>query len=131
VAVRLLDTNIVSYLLKNHPLATRYRPHLAGHTLAVAFMTAAELYAWGRRARWGPGRWARLDATLGGFLVIHSDDALCRQWAEVRHLRAARPIDTADAWIAAAALVHGLELVTHNPADFHGIPGLTVISEAP
>jgi tRNA(fMet)-specific endonuclease VapC len=131
VAVRLLDTNIVSYLLKRHALATRYRPHLAGHTLAVAFMTVAELHDWARRSNWGPGRLARLDATLRGFVVIHSDDALCRQWAEVRHVRRTQPIDTADAWIAAAALAHGLELVTHNPSDFQGIPGLTIISEAP
>ncbi len=94
-------------------------------------MTAAELYEWARRARWGPGRLARLDVTLRGYLVIHSDDALCRQWAEIRYLRAARPIDTADAWIAATALAHGLELVTHNPTDFQGIPGLTIITEAP
>jgi hypothetical protein len=37
----------------------------------------------------------------------------------------------ADAWIAATALEFRLELVTHNPADFQGIPGLIVITEAP
>ncbi len=33
--------------------------------------------------------------------------------------------------IAATARAFGLELVTHNPADFAGIPGLTVITEVP
>ena len=37
----------------------------------------------------------------------------------------------ADCWIAATALEHGLELVTHNPRDFAGIPGLIIITEAP
>ncbi len=37
----------------------------------------------------------------------------------------------ADCWIAATALAFGLELVTHNPADFRGIPGLAVVTEAP
>jgi tRNA(fMet)-specific endonuclease VapC len=131
VAIRLLDTNIVSYLLKRHVLFARYRVHLAGHTLAVAFMTVSELHEWARRSNWGPSRMARLEVTLRGCVIIHSDDALCRQWAAIRHLRRTQPIDTADAWIAAAALVHGLDLVTHNPSDFHSIPGLTVITEAP
>jgi predicted nucleic acid-binding protein len=37
----------------------------------------------------------------------------------------------ADAWVAATALAHGIELVTHNPVDFQGIPGLVVITEVP
>jgi len=64
-------------------------------------------------------------------VVLHSDDHLCELWAAVRFHRRAQPIGLADAWIAATALAYGLELVTHNPADFAGIPGLTVITEAP
>jgi predicted nucleic acid-binding protein len=131
VAIRIIDTNVLSYLLKRHVLAARYRPHLNGHTLAITFMTVAELHEWARRANWGPGRMARLEAAVSGSVVIHSDDAICRQWAAVRHARRSRPVDTADAWIAAAALVHELELVTHNPSDFQGIPGLAIITEAP
>jgi predicted nucleic acid-binding protein len=37
----------------------------------------------------------------------------------------------ADAWIAAVALQYGYDLVTHNPRDFQGIAGLTIITEAP
>ncbi len=40
----LLDTNIVSYLMRSDPLAHLYRPHLANHSLAISFMTLAELY---------------------------------------------------------------------------------------
>src|SRR5262249_37275762 len=124
MATRLVDTDVASFLLKRHSLAARYLPHLQGQTVAVSFMTVAELYEWGFRARWGPGRFARLSTTLRGYLVIPSTPDLCRRWGEVRFLRRGQPIGVADAWIAATALLHGCELVTHNPGDFQGISGL-------
>lgn len=130
MATRLLDTNIVSYLFKGHQLATAYRPHLAGHTLAICFMTEAELYEGAYRARWGVRRLARLEALLANFLYLPSSADLSRRWGQVRMERRAQPIGTADAWIAAAALVHGCDLVTHNARDFRGIAGLNVITEA-
>ena len=62
--------------------------------------------------------------------VLHSDEAVCEQWAAIRVARRAQPMPVADCWIAATALAFGLELVTHNPADFRGIPGLAVVTEA-
>src|SRR5262245_4374314 len=56
MALRLLDTNIVSYLFNGHSLAARYRPHLLGFTPAVCFMTVAELYEGAERARWAARR---------------------------------------------------------------------------
>lgn len=131
MAVRLLDTNIVSFLMKNHTLAVVYRPHLSGHTLAVSFQTVAELLAGAALAGWGPARRAALEATLLTLLTLESNRAVCDRWADIQVYRAARPIGVADAWIAATALAHDVELVTHNPADFQGIPSLTVITEVP
>jgi len=99
--------------------------------LAISFQTIAELYEWALLSRWGPGRIGRLRVTISGLLILDPDDTTCRHFAEVRVARKGRPISAADAWIAATALANGLELVTHNPADFRGIPGLTVITEAP
>ena len=57
MATRLLDTNIISYLLKGHSLAGVYRPHLDGHTMAICFMSEAELYEGAYPGNWGPGEW--------------------------------------------------------------------------
>ena len=131
MSVRLLDTNIVSFLDKRHPLLSKYRQHIDGYQLALTFQTLSELYAWGTLANWGERRWHQLDTTLSTIGVIHSDDDICIRWAEIQGIRRAQPIGVADCWIAATALSYGLEFVTHNPSDFAGIPGLIVIAEAP
>jgi tRNA(fMet)-specific endonuclease VapC len=130
MALRLMDTDIASFMLKGHSLAARYRHHLQGHQLAVSFMTVAELYEWGFHARWGKARFARLETLLSGLDIIPSSTDLERRWGSVRFERRKQPIGVADAWIAASALVHGYELVTNNAGDFHGIRGLTIIRES-
>ena len=131
MAYRLLDTNIVSYIVNNHTLAAAYLPRLAGYDWAVSFQTLAELIYGGALAGWGDARWAALDAMLARLTVLHSDETVCEEWAAIRVARRAQPMPVADCWIAATALAFGLELVTHNPADFRGIPGLAVVTEAP
>jgi tRNA(fMet)-specific endonuclease VapC len=131
LAVRLLDTNIVSYIIKGHTLATRYQPHLVGHTLAVCAMTVAELRQWSLFHGWGPAKIATLDSILAIYLILNADRAVAEQWAAVRYARRAQPISVDDAWIAATALAYQIELVTHNARDFQNIPGLTIITEGP
>lgn len=131
MAYRLLDTNIVSYMLNRHSLAVVYLPHIAGYDLAISFQTLGELLEGGALANWGPVRWAELQALLTTLTVLDGTPDVAAQWAEIRAARRAQPIGAADCWIAATALAHGLELVTHNPADFANIPGLVVITEAP
>ncbi len=82
---------------------------------------------------WGARKHAELSRFIKDtFVVIDSNEALCRKWAEVRgQVRRARAqIETADAWIAATSLLYGLDLVTHNASDFDNLPGLTIITEA-
>ena len=40
----ILDTNIVSYLMKGGKLATAYEPHLQSRLLGITFVTVGELY---------------------------------------------------------------------------------------
>lgn len=125
----LLDTDVFSYLFKDHPLAAVYRPRLKGHILAISFMTVAELFEGAFRAAWGDKQLKHLEAQIKSCLVIPSSHELCRKWGEVRSIRKHQPISPEDAWIAATALEYDCALVTHNSADFHSIPGLTIISE--
>lgn len=131
VALRLLDTNIVSYVFNRHTLATAYAPHLAGHTLAISFMTPAELWEGVLRTNWSASRRARLNMVVRSYTILDSSLDICRRWAEIRYERRAQPISVDDAWIAATALIHAADLVTHNPGDFQGITGLTIITESP
>ena len=63
-------------------------------------------------------------------LPFRSSPNLCRKWAEVMVAAqaAGRRIETADAWIAATALLYDAPLVTHNGSDYLGVPGLKLIS---
>ena len=94
-------------------------------------MTVAELYEWGILRSWSQARWSALQSMLSGYVILPADDNTCRRWAIVRDDRRTQPISVDDAWIAASALTQNAALVTHNPRDFQGIIGLTVISEAP
>lgn len=42
----LLDTIVVSYLLKGDTRAAAYAPLLEGNRLVLSFMTVAELFEW-------------------------------------------------------------------------------------
>lgn len=127
---RLVDTNVVSYLVNDHALADSYRPLLRGHELLVCFMTVGELYEGAYRAKWGVKKFRRLLRALESFAVVESSPDVCRCWGEVRALRQRQPIAPDDAWIAATALVYDFPLVTHNPTDFKSIPGLQIITAA-
>ncbi len=126
-----VDTDVVSFLFKGDSRMDLYRPHLTGALMVISFMTVAELDEWAFIHNWGLARRARMDAFLDQFVIHPSDRALCRAWAAVRNQarRRGRPIEGADAWIAATALVHGIPLVSHNARHYAGIEGLVVIAE--
>lgn len=54
--VIIVDTDVVSFLLKNDTRAQAYRPHLQDKLLAFSFMTVAELYRWAYVRNWGKSR---------------------------------------------------------------------------
>ena len=124
-----LDTNIVSYLMRSHTLAQKYRHSIEGHILAISFMTVGELYEGAFRASWSSDRIRELEATIRTYLVIPSSPLICQAWGQVRSVRRHQPISAQDAWVASTALRYGLPLVTHNPGDFGGIPNLQIITE--
>lgn len=127
-----VDTDVISYLLRGDTRAAHFRPHLTNRLLVVSFMTIAELDRWALQYRWGPARLERLAAFLDQFIIVLADRALCHTWAEVMDnaRRRGRPIGTADAWIAATALARSVPLVTNNRGDYAGVDGLQLLPEA-
>jgi tRNA(fMet)-specific endonuclease VapC len=127
-----LDTNFVSYLFKRDTRATLYRPHLAERLPVISFMTMAELDAWAEVSRWGPRRREQMERFLAGYVIHYPDRELCRLWAGVfaQARTKGKPIQTADAWIAATVLLYGVPLLTHNAGDYAGVDRLQVVTQA-
>ena len=125
-----LDTNIVSFLMRGHRLVEPYRPYLEGRVLAISFMTVGELYEGAYRAGWDQQRLTALRETVKTYVTIPFSFQVCREWGAIRSERRVRTIAVDDAWIAATARAHDLPLVTHNPRDFHDIEGLKVLPKS-
>lgn len=129
----LVDTNVVSFILKKDTRSVEYAPLLAGHRLALSFATVAELYEWAAIRNWGQQRQQELSDKLSTYLIIPVNIALCRQWGALRAEQQlhGNQINTHDAWIASTARHYILPLVTHNPKHFRNIPGLEIRSIQP
>jgi predicted nucleic acid-binding protein len=132
MAVRVIDTDVWSYLYKASDEAKLYGPHLFGNVLVISFQTQAELLRGVITAGWGARRRQHLESRLKRYVIEHSSDALSLRWAEAMDSarRNGRPIAAADAWVAATALHLGVPLITHNKNHFIGVDDLTVISES-
>jgi tRNA(fMet)-specific endonuclease VapC len=93
-------------------------------------MTVAEIERWTLQRQWGNKRIQLLRTFLQRFTVVPSSPDLCRKWAEVMVAAQAlgRRIESADAWIAATAVLHEAPLITHNRNDYLGVAGLSVIT---
>ncbi|MGB7759614.1 MAG: PIN domain-containing protein [Bryobacteraceae bacterium] len=121
-----LDTDVVSFLFKADSRAQLHLPHLDNRQWLISFMTEAELEQWALLANWSEKRvdWLRL--FLSRFAIVPSSHDLTLKWAEVMVAarRNGRRIETADAWIAATAVLYDAPLLTHNQADYLGVPGL-------
>jgi len=136
----LLDTDVFSFLLPFRPdtRAELYRRHVEGENkfVAISFVTVGELYVLAERRKWGSPRIHELDAHLQAAVVVPYDVDTCRAYAKLKtglksESGSARVVDNNDLWIAACAVRHALPLITHNRRHFEGIPGLSVVSEAP
>jgi predicted nucleic acid-binding protein len=91
-------------------------------------MTLAELERWQLERNWGHIRRAELTQYLTKYTVLPASRELCAKWAEVtwEARRKGRPIQTADAWIAAGAFHYQVPLITNNTAGYATIDKLDV-----
>ena len=123
------DTNVVSYIFRDDPIGEPYRAALANRRRVISFQTYAELMYGALSSNWGQRRIndlaEHISDNYGVFgcnrrLVI----ACARLRAESR--RIGRELSTADAWIAATAVLLNCPLLSHD-RDFGNLPGLEVI----
>src|SRR5262249_32993074 len=126
MALRVIDTDVRSYIYKARDEAKLYEPHLFGNVLVISYQTLAELLHGAVAGGWGSRRRQDLESRLQRYVVEHSSDASCLHWAEAMSSarRNGRPIAAADAWIAATALHLDVPLITHNSKHFIGVDGL-------
>ena len=126
----IVDTDVVSMIFKGDSRVQGYRPHISGRLLGISFMTLAELERWSLERSWGAARKAELEQHLTRYAVLPVSRELCAKWAEVtwKARMKGRPIQSADAWIAASALHYQVPLITNNTSDYAVIDGLRLLT---
>jgi len=117
--VALVDTNVISELLRRAPDAQVVRWFEQARDVAVSVVTVDEIVFGLTRRAMHPLR-ERFDAFLAAAQVLEIDARVARRAGELRGSLAARGIVRAqpDMLIAATAQVHALTLVTRNVRDF-------------
>jgi tRNA(fMet)-specific endonuclease VapC len=132
MGIRVIDTDVWSYLYKGRSEAKLYEPHLFGNILVISFQIQAELLRGAMAANWGVQRRQHLESRLRKYIIEPSSYRLSLCWAAAMDSakRRGQPISAADAWIAATALHLGVPLISHNRNHFLGVDDLTVISES-
>ena len=126
----ILDTNFVITAEREarRGVAGRADQFLAGRpdeTLFITFTVAGEL-ACGQSA--APRRdWERL---CRPYPVLPWTKEVSWQYGEIYRALAAKGllIGANDLWIAATALMHGMEIVTNSTDEFERVPGLVVVT---
>ena len=127
----LVDTNVLSYLMRGGDLAKAYAPHLENKLAGISFITVGELYYGAEKARWGIKRRQQLELKLKNFVAIPYDYRIAQEFGIIlaESERLGRQLSCSDAWIAACAVRHSVPLITHNSKHFEVVPNLEIITE--
>ena len=125
----LLDTNILIYLIKNHPpqVAERIDALDPSDSLAMSFITWAELLQGAEGSQRREATLRQLDQLARQVPVLYPEGPqLCRHYAvqATALKRRGTPIGANDLWIACHALGLGATLVSHNVSEFTRMDGL-------
>ena len=123
-----LDTGVVSFIYRRDTRASFYEEQITGMRAVISFQTLEELHFGASKDNWGIHRRNELALHIARYEVIWPNMEVVRLSTELRadRERAGRRLNTADAWIAATALMLGCPLAYHD-GDFDGIPGLQAI----
>ncbi len=121
----LLDTNICAAHFRR-PAGLAHRFFQYGGGLFIPTVVLAELYAGAYHVTDPTPLLQKIVDLLQDVQVLPFDEGCAEQFGKVRGslLRRGTTIPVMDLMIASVALMHDLTLVTHNTADFKGIPDL-------
>jgi predicted nucleic acid-binding protein len=123
-----VDTDVFSFVLKNDPIASRFRPYMDGAYLYISFATVAELQFGALNDNWGEIRLNALNRELRKYTVLPSNDDICFLYAKYRLQCKNQPIDDLDYWIGACARFYNFPLLTNNWKHFKKMEDLKLIS---
>ena len=123
-----VDTSVVSLLIRRDRRATYYENHMVGFRAVISFQTLEELWFGAYKGGWGDRRKNGLRRDIDQYEVVWPSPDLVQISARLRseRERAGRRLSTADAWVAATALLVDCPLASHD-RDFAGIPNLEFI----
>ncbi len=122
--MKLLDTNILIYSGEAQ-FAPLLLPFVIDPANAVSLVSQVETLGFNRIT---PAQIRYFENLFRILQTLPIDEAVAREAIRVRQLK---KISLGDSFVAATALVHGLEIVSRNTADFSGIPGLKVFNPIP
>jgi predicted nucleic acid-binding protein len=119
----LLDTNVLIYHLQraiSAEITEQLALTIVAHQAHISVITRIEMLAWKGHTDLSLQQTTELLAQLP---ELGLNEAVI---AQTVHVRKVHSLKLPDALIAATALVHGLQLVTANTADFKRVDGLVM-----
>ncbi|NJD08735.1 MAG: type II toxin-antitoxin system VapC family toxin [Methylococcaceae bacterium] len=124
----LLDTNILSYAIKNPKgLVSQRLQSLPGEQACTSIVVACEL-RYGVALRASTALASKVEELLANIAVLPLDEGSDRHYGDIRATleKSGKSIDHNDLLIAAHARSLGLTLVTNNLREFERVPDLLV-----
>jgi tRNA(fMet)-specific endonuclease VapC len=127
----MLDTNICSYILKNHPAAVKQKfEEVGAGNICISAIVLAELYYGAARHPKGIVIRREIDNFVSRLAVISWDETAADHYGAIRASleQAGTLVGAMDMLIAAHARSCGATLVTNNLREFDRIKGLTSLN---
>jgi tRNA(fMet)-specific endonuclease VapC len=127
----MLDTNICSYILKNHPAAVKQKFNEVGAgNICISAIVLAELYYGAARHPESIVIRREIDNFVSRLVVIPWDENAADHYGAIRAFleKAGTLVGAMDMLIAAHAKSCAATLVTNNLREFDRIKGLTILN---